>query len=79
MPLSGLVRDGVISITSLTTCSSSPGRVGLGKAISAPAPTMPPAMGRPPVTSSRIVSAAVCQPLAASPANSELAAASSSR
>ena len=33
MPLSGFVRDGLISVTSLTTCSSSPGRAGRGQAI----------------------------------------------
>jgi len=40
---------------------------------------MPPAIGAPPSTRSRMVSAAVCQPLAASPPNSVAFAAVSSR
>src|SRR5713226_20907 len=48
--------------------NSSPGRTGRGQRnSSAPAPTMPPAGLRSLSTSSRMVMAAVCQPLAASP------------
>ena len=79
MPRSGFDRDGVISTTSLNTCSVSPGRTGRGHAISTPAPITPPAICVAPLTSSRIVSAAVCQPLAASPPSSVPAAAASSR
>ena len=39
IPRSGRDREGVISMTSLSTCRTSPGRVGLGQAISPPAPT----------------------------------------
>jgi hypothetical protein len=52
---------------------------GLGQLISPPAPTMPPASGRPVSTRRRMVIAAVCQPLAASPPNNVRLAASSSR
>jgi len=45
----------------------------------APAPTMPPARGSPLCTSSRIVTAAVCQPLATRPPKSVVFAASASR
>ena len=48
MPRSDLEREGVISITSLTTCSSSPGRMGHCHLTSTLAPMMPPAMGARP-------------------------------
>ena len=70
IPRSGREREGVTSRTSLSTCRMSPGRVGFGQLISPPAPMMPPAIGAPPSTRSRMVIAAVCQPLAARPANS---------
>src|ERR1035438_1769799 len=63
----GFERDGTISTISLSTRRISPARVGRGQAISPPAPMMPAANGSPPVTMSRMVIAAVCQPLAASP------------
>ena len=53
--------------------------VGLGQLISPPAPMIPPAMGKPLSTRSRMVIAAVCQPLAASPQNSVSLAPSASR
>src|SRR5580693_5437120 len=65
MPWCGLDRDGVISAISLSMCKMSPGRVGRGQATSPPMPTRPFANERPPVTRSRIATAAVCQPLAA--------------
>ena len=52
---------------SLSTCRTSPGRVGRGQLNSPPAPMTPPASGAPPSTSSFMVIAAVCQPLAARP------------
>src|SRR5438128_8323465 len=67
MPCCGFERDGLISMISLSTCKVSPGLVGLGQAISPPNPIMPLADGRPPATRSRMATAAVCQPLAASP------------
>ena len=67
MPRSGLERDGVTARISLSTCSTSPGRVGRGQVISPPAPISPPAMGMPLFTSSDMVMEAVCQPLAARP------------
>src|SRR6266446_989722 len=60
--------------------NSSPGRTGRGQRnSSAPAPTMPPAGLRSLSTRSRMVTAAVCQPLAASPRKIVSRAASSSR
>jgi len=53
--------------------------VGLGQLISPPAPMMAPASGNPLSTRRRMVIAAVCQPLAANPANSVPFAFSSSR
>ena len=79
MPRSGRDRDGVTASTSNSTVSTSPDRVGRGQAISPPAPTMPPAIGAPPSTKRRMVSAAVCQPLAASPPSRLVRAACSSR
>ena len=55
------------------------GTSGLRPANSPPAPMIPPAIGTPPSTRRRMVIAAVCQPLAASPPNSVAFAASSSR
>ena len=55
------------------------GTSGLRPSDLTPAPMIPPAIGAPPFTSSHIVRAAVCQPLAARPANSDFAAASSLR
>ena len=49
-------------------CNSSPGRTGRGQLRSSkPTPRMPPAGLNSPSTISRMVIAAVCQPLAASP------------
>ena len=70
IPRSGREREGVISTTSLSTCSVSPGRVGFGQASSPPAPMIPPVSGNPLSTNRRMVIAAVCQPLATKPANS---------
>ena len=67
MPRSGRERDGRIASIVLVTVSTSPGRVACGQRISPPAPIEPLASGRPPSTRSRMVSAAVCQPLAARP------------
>src|ERR1700678_3379218 len=53
VPCRGLEREGVISRISLSTCKMSPGRVGLGHAISPPKPIIPLANGGPPVTRSR--------------------------
>ena len=78
VPRSGREREGVTSSTSLSTVSTSPGRVGRGQAISPPAPITPPASGTLP-TRRRMVIAAVCQPLAAKPPNRDEAAAASSR
>src|SRR5271165_3550029 len=50
-----------------------------GQLISPPVPMIPPRSGRPDSTSSFIVMAAVCQPLAAKPPNSVGFAASPSR
>ena len=79
MPRSGRDRDGLISMTSLSTRKTSPGRAGFGQLISPPFPMTPPAIGIPPSTRRRMVIAAVCQPLAASPPNSVAFADSSSR
>src|SRR5439155_6403583 len=79
-PWSGRDLDGRTSSTSLSTRSSSPGRTGRGQRNSSkPAPTMPPAGFRSLSTRSLMVTAAVCQPLAASPPNIVSRAASSSR
>jgi hypothetical protein len=78
MPRSGFERDGVTASTSLSTCSTSPGRVGRGQEISPPAPISPPAMGMSLLTSSDMVMAAVCQPLAARPLKKLVWAATSS-
>lgn len=66
MPRSERDREGLRSIISLSTYRVSPGRVGFGQVISAPAPTMPPEIGRPLSTNKRMVIAAVCHPLATS-------------
>ena len=79
MPRSGRERDGVTSRTSLSTVRTSPGRVGFGQEISAPAPMTPPAKGAASPTSNFMVMAATCQPLAASPPKKVSFAASSSR
>src|SRR5438132_1469960 len=72
--------DGRASSTSASTCSSSPGRTGRGHfSSSAREPMIPPAGRNPLSTSSRMVSAAVCQPLAARPPKNEPRAAFSSR
>jgi hypothetical protein len=72
--------DGRTSSTSLSVRRSSPGRTGRGHwSSSKPAPTMPPAGLKSLSTSSRMVTAAVCQPLAASPPNIVSRAAPSSR
>jgi hypothetical protein len=69
-----------ISSTSLSARSSSPGRTGRGqRKCSKPAPMIPPAGLSSLSTSSRMVTAAVCQPLAARPRNIDSAAALSSR
>ena len=78
VPRSGRERDGVTSTTSLSTWSTSPGRVGAGQLNSPPAPTKPPASGGPLSTFRRIVIAAVCQPLAAKPLKNVRSAACSS-
>src|SRR5712691_3560251 len=78
-PWSGRDCDGRISSTSLSIRSSSPGRTGRGQRHSSkPAPTMPPAGVKSLSTRSRMVTAAVCQPLAASPWKSVSRAALSS-
>ena len=61
------------------TCRLSPGRVGIGHSSSPPAPTIPPASGKPLSTRRRMVIAAVCQPLAAKPDSRVFLAASLSR
>ena len=55
-----------MSVMRLVARRISPGRVGRGHEISPPAPMIPCAKGML-STSSRIVIAMVCQPLAASP------------
>ena len=73
MPRSGRDFDGRTSSISLLTRSSSPGRTGSGQLNwSKPTPRMPPAGLNSPSTISRMVIAAVCQPLAASPLNGDL-------
>ena len=78
--LTALIRtnDGAISATLLSTRKASPGRAGLGHEISLPPPMIPAARGTL-STSSFMVIAAVCHPLAASPAKIVLLAAASSR
>ena len=72
--------DGRTSSTSLSLRSSSPGRTGSGQRNSSkPAPTIPPAGSISLSTRSRMVRAAVCQPLAANPPKIVSSAASSSR
>jgi len=78
-PRLGSDFDTRTSVTSSSTWSRSPGRVGVGHARSIEAPMIPVANGRPVVTSSRMVMAAVCQPLAASPLKKVSCADSSSR
>ncbi len=79
-PCSGRDFDRRTSSTSLSTRSSSPGRTGRGQRNSSkPAPTMPPAGLSSLSTRSRMVTAAVCQPLAARPRKMVSRAASSSR
>src|SRR5204862_1657405 len=79
-PWFGRDFDGRTSSTSASTVSSSPGRTGSGQRNSSkPAPTMPPAGLKSLSTRSRMVTAAVCQPLAASPPKIVSRAASSSR
>jgi len=80
MPRSGRDFDGRTSSTSLNTYSSSPGRTARGQLNSSkPTPRMPPAGLNSPSTISRMLIAAVCQPLAANPANGDCCAAASSR
>jgi hypothetical protein len=67
-PWFGSDFDGRTSSTSLSIRSSSPGRTGRGQRNSSnPAPTMPPAGLSSLPTRSRMVRAAVCQPLATNP------------
>ena len=79
MPRSGLERDGVTSITSLTTCSTSgaggpwPGQLATCSDDAAGDGTNRSSLAK------RMVIAAVCQPLAARPPNRESRAAASSR
>ena len=47
VPRSGRDFDGLSSSTSLTTVSTSPGRVGRGHSMVPPEPMMPPSSGRP--------------------------------
>ena len=68
-PRSGRESEGEIFSTSLSMRRLSPGRTGRGQASSPPAPITPSAKGAPPSISSRMVSAAVSQPLAISPPN----------
>ena len=78
IPRSGRDRDGRIASIVLSAVSTSPGRVGCGQLSSPPAPIAPPAIGSAPSVSSRMVIAAVCQPLAtSSPKKLSRAAASS--
>src|ERR1039458_2868767 len=63
----GLDREGRISRTSLSTRRVSPGLVGLGQSNSPPSPMIPLPSGNPPVTISRMATAAVCHPLADNP------------
>ena len=65
-PRSGREREGRTSSTSHSTRSTSPGRVAEGQFSSAPAPIMPPECPAASCASSRMVMAAVCQPLATS-------------
>src|SRR2546426_1225277 len=79
-PWPGRLLDARASRTSASTCSSSPGRTGRGHfSSSARDPMIPPAGRNPLSTRSRMVSAAVCQPLAARPPKNEPRAAWSSR
>jgi hypothetical protein len=70
-PCSGRERDGRVSMISISTRSTSPGRTGFDQISSPPVPRMPPAGRKSLATHSRIDKAAVCQPLAARPANTE--------
>ncbi|SLH39875.1 Uncharacterised protein [Mycobacteroides abscessus subsp. abscessus] len=78
-PREGSDLDVRTSVTSSSTCSRSPGRVGVGQVRSMDAPMMPVANGSPVVTSSRMVIDAVCHPLAASPRKKVSCAVSSPR
>ena len=79
MPRSGRDFDGRSSKTSLSTVKMSSGLTGFGQRNSSiPAPMTPPAIGRL-STSSRIVIAALCEPLAASPPKKDRAPSASSR
>src|SRR6266849_1801469 len=79
-PWPGRLLDARTSSTSDSTRSSSPGRTGRGHFnSSARVPMIPPAGRKPLSTSSRMVSADVCHPLAARPPKNEPRAASSSR
>ena len=80
IPWVGRDFEGLTSSTSLSMCSSSPGRTGRGQRNSSkPAPTRPPAGFSSLSTRRRIVRAAVCQPLAAKPWKIVSCAASSLR
>lgn len=59
--------DGVIALTAISRCRRSPGGVAVGHLREMSVPITPVAIGTLEVTSSRIVIAAVCQPLAARP------------
>src|SRR5215471_4588963 len=75
-PRFGRERDGVISAISLSTLSVLPHRVGLRQLRSTPKLMMPPVIGKPFCTSSRIVTALVCYPFAAGPPNNVVFASS---
>src|SRR5690606_5596906 len=80
IPCRGRDLDSRLLSTSASTRNSSPARTGFGqRSSSIPAPTSPPATCRLPSTSMRMVTAAVCHPLAASPPKIVSLAASSSR
>jgi len=79
VPRSGRDRDGVTSVISPCTVSTSPGRVGRGHFRLPPRPIMPSASGTPLSTRRRMVIDAVCQPLATSPLKNVAFAAAGSR
>ena len=73
IPWPGRDRDDRVSSTSISTRSSSPGRTGFSQFNSPPTPRMPPAGRKSLIRHSFIVSAAVCQPLAAKPLEQRVA------